>query len=127
MSTTIILAQIWGPIILAIGIGFFVSRRYYVRLYKNIQNEPLATLTFGIMAMIIGIIHVFAHNVWGSFTEVVISLFGWATLVKGAVFLVAPKFVDKAADWEAAKKLVPLAGTLALIAGIYVTWVAYFA
>jgi hypothetical protein len=126
MNATILLAQIWGPIILAVGLGYFVSRTYYIRLYKNIQNEPLATLTFGVFAMVVGILHIFTHNIWNSFTAGFVSFLGWGTFLKGATFLVAPKFVDKAADWEVAKKLVPAAGILLLIFGVYLTWVGYF-
>ncbi len=127
MTITIYLAQIWGPILLAIGLGFFVSRKYYIRLYKNLQNEPLAMLSFGILSMLIGITQIGVHNVWGSFTEGLMSVLGWGTLVKGVVFLVVPGVVDKAADWEVAKKLVPIVGGLVLLVGIYLSYVGYFA
>jgi len=127
MDITIFLAQVWGLIILAIGVGFFISRRFYVKLYKNIQNEPLSTLTFGIFAMTIGLLQTSIHNFWGTFDEGLISFLGWGTLAKGALFLVLPGFVDKAADWEVAKKLVPVAGVLLLVVGAYLTWIGYFA
>jgi hypothetical protein len=126
-TVTILLAQIWGPIILAIGLGFFISRGFYTKLYKDIQNEPLATLTMGIFLMVIGIIHVSLHSIWGSVTEGFISFLGWATLLKGAAFLIAPRFVDKAADWEVAKKLLPAIGIVMLIVGIYLVKIGYFA
>ncbi len=126
MNITSFFAQFWGPIILAIGLGFFTSKGYYIRLYKDLQKEPLATLTFGVLAMIIGIFQISIVNNWGSFNEVIISLLGWGTLVKGVAFLVVPNFADKVADWEVAKKLVPGAGVLAIIAGLYITWIGYF-
>jgi len=125
MNTTLFLAQIWGPILLAIGFGFFISRSFYVRLYKDIQNEPLATLVFGMFAMTVGILQIFVHNSWGSFNAGLMSFLGWATLIKGAMFLIVPGFVDKAADWEVSKKFVPVAGLLVIIAGIYLSWIGY--
>ncbi len=127
MTITIYLAQIWGPILLAVGLGFFISRKYYVKLYKDIQNEPLAMVAFGVLSMVIGITQIGVHNVWGSFAEGLMSFLGWATLVKGVIMLVVPGFVDKAADWEVAKKLVPIAGGIVLLAGIYLGYVGYFA
>lgn len=126
MNITMLLAQIWGPIILAIGLGFFVSRSSYIRLYKDIQKEPLAVLSFGIFSMVIGILHISIHNAWGSFPQGLVSLLGWGTLMKGVLFIVAPRFVDKAADWEVSNKLVPSAGALILIVGIYLSYIGYF-
>lgn len=127
MDSTTFLAQLWGPIVLVIGLGYFFSRSFYVRLYKDIQNEPLATLTFGIFAMLIGLLQISVHNIWGSFDQGLISFLGWATLVKSVIFLVFPHFVDRTAEWEVAKKLVGVAGVVLVIGGAYLSWVGYFA
>lgn len=55
MNTTLFLAQIWGPITLAMGVGYFVSRSFYTRLYREINKESLSVLTFGIIGMAAGI------------------------------------------------------------------------
>lgn len=127
MIATVLLAQIWGPIILAVGVGVFVSRKYYIKLYRDIEKETLAVLLFGMVAMAAGIAQVRFHNAWNSFPEIVISLLGWALLLKGAMFAIAPKIVDRAGDWQADSKLIPLGGTLMLVIGIYLSWFGYFA
>lgn len=126
MTTTIFLAQIWGPIILAIGLGIFVSRNYYIKIYRDLDQNTLAVLVFGIMATAVGIIHIGIHNVWGSFTEVVITLLGWGTLLKGLAFIIVPNLVDKAGDWEVKSKLVPTAGIITIAIGVYLSWAGYF-
>ncbi len=47
MNTTTFLAQVWGPAILAVGIGIFVSRSFYAKIYGDLEKEPLACLIFG--------------------------------------------------------------------------------
>lgn len=127
MESTLFLSQIWGPVFLAVGIGMFTSRNYYKKIYTDLEKDALAVLVFGMAAMAAGIAHIIFHNVWGNLSQVLISFFGWALFVKGLLFIVAPNFVDKAGDYWAKKKIIPLAGTITLIVGVYLTWIAYLA
>jgi hypothetical protein len=126
METTLFLASVWGPTILAVGIGIFVSRKYYQKIYRDLEKDALAVLVFGMMGMAAGLVHVAYHNVWGTPAEIVVSLLGWGLLIKGALFVVVPSFVDRAGDFWADEKLIPIAGVLSLLAGGYLTWIAYF-
>jgi len=127
MDTTIYLAQIWGPVMLAVGIGMFVSRNYYIKLYRDIDKAPFAALIFGMAAMATGIAQVAAHNVWDTGPQIIISLLGWGLLLKGALFTAWPDFVDLMGDWAVYSKLIPIAGAAVLVLGAYVTWIGYFA
>ena len=127
MNTTLFLAQIYGPILLAVGLGIFVSRNYYRRIYKELERDTLAVFTFGFFAMFVGIIQVFAHNVWQTLPQVIISVIGWGMLLKGAGFIIVPGAVDKMGDYWADNKLIPIAGYATLILGAYLSWFAYFA
>lgn len=125
--TTLFLASIWGPIILAVGIGVFFNRSYYARLYRDLQRETLAVLTFGMVMMGLGIWQIGAHNSWDTFAEGLISFLGWGLLAKGLAFIIAPTWVDQSGDWTADSKLLPLVGTLTTIVGAYLTYIAYLA
>lgn len=125
MEITIFLAKLWGPVILAVGVGIFVSRNYYIKIYRDLEKDTLAVLIFGMVAMPVGIMHIMVHNVWGSFAQGLISFLGWGLLAKGILFLIAPQFVDKAGDYWANKKLVPIAGLLVFVLGIYLVWFGY--
>jgi hypothetical protein len=127
MDTTIFLASIWGPIILAMGLGIFVSRSYYVRIYRDLEKDALAVLTFGMLAMAVGIIQIKAHDVWNNLPEIVVSLIGWMLLVKGAMFTIIPRVVDKSGDWVLRTKLMIAVGVMTLIIGAYLSWIAYIA
>lgn len=127
MDTTIFLAQLWGPAILAVGVGVFVSRNYYIKIYRDLEKDALAVLLFGMVAMTTGVAHILAHNVWGSFIEGLVSFLGWGLFLKGTLFVVAPNIVDKAGNFWVNKKLIPIAGLLTLVAGIYLVWFGHFA
>lgn len=125
MELTYYLAQIWGPILLAIGVGFFVSSSFYRSVYGELEKESFAVLFFGMIAMAVGIAHVMVHNVWGSLSQIVVSFLGWALLFKGIVCVVAPRFADKWSDMMVASRIVPMAGIGALLLGGYLTWIGY--
>lgn len=127
MDTTTFLAQVWGVAMFAVGLGFFTSPKYYLRIYRDLEKAPLATLVFGIGGIVGGIAQINAHNIWGTVPETVITLFGWGLLVKGAVFTVLPGWVDRAGDWEADKKITPIAGSITLAIGVYLSWIGFFA
>lgn len=127
MNLTSFLAQLWGPTIFAVGLGVFVSRKYYIKTYRDLQKETLAVLLFGMVATSAGIAHIHFHNVWNTFPQMLISFFGWGLFVKGLLFAIVPGFVDKAGDFEADSKLIPVAGVLMLIVGAYLSWVGFLA
>lgn len=127
MEITTFLAQFWGPVLLLVGIGVFVSRGFYQRVYRDLEKGPLAVLLFGMVAITVGIAHVGAHNIWGTFPEIVISLLGWGLLVKGGVLVVMPGSVDRWGDRVAGSSLLTVAGVALLALGGYLTWLAYLA
>ena len=125
-STTMFLAGLWGPAILAVGIGFFVSREHYLRIYRDIQREPFALLAFGMAGIAAAIAQISVHNVWGTLPEMLISFLGWAMLLKSLAFMIMPNITDKVGDNVASKStLVTTAGIIMLVAGGYLTWLAY--
>ncbi len=126
MNPTSFLAQLWAPTLLAVALGIFVSRKYYLKTYRDLQKETLAVFLFGIVAISAGMAHINYHNSWTTFPEGVISFLGWGLLAKGLIFAIAPGFVDKAGDFEADSKLIPVAGALTLIVGTYLAWVGFF-
>lgn len=120
------LAGLWGPAILAVGIGFFISREHYLRIYRDMQREPFALLVFGMAGIAAAIAQISVHNVWNTLPEMLISFLGWAMLLKSLAFMIMPNITDKVGDSVASKStLITTAGVIMLVAGGYLTWLAY--
>lgn len=127
MDVTLFLAQLWGPALIAVGLGLFISRSYYMRLYRDIEKEPLAMLTFSMLAITAGVTQIIFHNTWNTFLQGLISFLGWATFVKGAAFAIAPQWVDKTSQFAAKSGLAMVSGVLVLACGTYLCYVGYLA
>lgn len=125
MDITVFLAQIWGPILLALGFGIFNSRKHYLRIYRDLEKEALAVLIFGLFGTAFGILHIGLHNAWNTLPQILVSFLGWGLLVKGLLFIVAPRLVDRGGDWEAKSGFLPVVATAVLILGAYLTWIGY--
>ncbi len=127
MESTLFLAQLWGPVLVAVGLGFFFSRSYYVRVYRDLEKGAFAVLFFGMFAIGLGTAQILMHNAWDTLPEVLISLLGWGVLVKGIICTTFPRLADRSADWALNVKVVPAAGAVALLLGAYLSWIGYFA
>ena len=125
MDTTIFLAQIWGPVLLAIGVGMSIGRAQYLKVYKDIESEPLAGLGFGVLAMAAGLAQIAVHNTWDTLPAIIVTLLGWGAFVKGALFLMEPKFVGEMARTWVKADLLPLASAGSIIIGAYLMWFGY--
>jgi uncharacterized protein YjeT (DUF2065 family) len=127
MDITSTVAQIYGPILLAIGFGIFVSPSYYKKAYHDIEQESLAAFTLGLLMMSVGGLLAAKHALWATPAEIVVTLLGWGTFLKGVVFLVAPSMADRGGDWAAESPWFRYLGIVMLVLGAYVSWVGFMA
>lgn len=126
METTIFLAQLIGPTMIAVGLGLFFSRDYYKKVYRHLENETLGVLMSGIAALVIGIVMVMTHNIWDSPLTVIVTLVGWLSIAKGLLLIVVPRTVDKLGDWMAGKEgWFTFAGAFYTVIGAYLSYMAY--
>jgi len=126
MDLTHYLAHLWGPALLAFGIGLFFSRAYYLRVYRDLEQNAFAVIFFGMAGTAAGIAQVLAHNVWGTLPEVLISLLGWGLLIKGLVCTAFPNLADRSANRVLTAAMMPFVGAALLVLGAYLSWFAYF-
>lgn len=122
---TILIAKFVGPVILAVGLGIFFSKDYYMKVYRHLESETLAVMMSGVAILIAGIAIVTNHSQWTSPLASIITFIGWASIVKGVTLLICPRLADKFGDMAATSKLFPKVAVLATAVGAYVSYVAY--
>jgi hypothetical protein len=127
MDATMLLAQIWGPVMIAVGLGFFTSPAYYSKVYRDLEKAPFAVLFFGMFAIAAGILQLQVHTIWNTLPQIVITLLGWGLIVKGVICVTFPALADRGGDWALDAKVVPAAGAVILLLGAYLSWIGYFA
>ncbi|MCK5014817.1 MAG: hypothetical protein KAS66_13470 [Candidatus Omnitrophica bacterium] len=95
MENSIFLAKIIGPYCIIIAIGILLNREMYVKIMEDfIENSALIYLG-GALALIIGLLIVLTHNVWVAGWPVIITIFGWLGIIKGAWLFIFPGTITK--------------------------------
>ena len=124
---TLFLAGLVGPVTLAVGVGIFMSRNYYAKVYRHLESETLSVLMSGIVALVVGIVMVQIHNRWDSLLAGIISFVGWASIGKGLLLIIVPKYVDKIGDFIADTPWFSYIGAFYAALGAYISYLAYLA
>ena len=93
MSTSVFLARLIGPVMLVIGLAVFANQRAFREMAEEFVASRALIFHSGLIIMPIGLAVVLTHNIWALDGRVMITLFGWANAIGGALRLAAPAYV----------------------------------
>jgi uncharacterized membrane protein HdeD (DUF308 family) len=89
--TTVFLGRLLGLYLIAIAVAMLASRRRALATLDEMAGSGPWMLFSGMVATAAGLAIVLGHNVWtGGALAVVVTLFGWAALLKGVSLLLVP-------------------------------------
>ncbi len=126
METAAFLAQILGPIIIAVSLGLLVNQKSYLKMLADFEKSPALTYIGGISAMAIGLAVVLHHNVWLCDWPVVITIFGWGGIIKGIFLLIFPDKVYALSKAIKLDKILTPCAVIYLLLGAYLSYVGFF-
>jgi len=92
MDTLIIVLRVLALYYLAVGFGVLSGRLILPKVIKSYENSPGLSVTTGFILIVLGTLVVWYHNIWIQDWIVIITLVGWASLIKGIVMIVSPKW-----------------------------------
>jgi hypothetical protein len=92
MSTrTIFLGRLIGLYCLLLAVAMISHKQSTVGTVAALIHDEAVLLVVSILASVAGLAIVLAHNVWtGGVLPVVVTLVGWISLIKGALFMLLP-------------------------------------
>ena len=93
MQTSIFLAKLIGPVMLVAAVALLMNAAAFRAMAHDfLRNAPLIFIS-GVLTMTAGVAIVLHHNVWTEDWRVIITLFGWAATIGGAVRIALPERV----------------------------------
>lgn len=92
MQTVNFLAQWWGFSLAIISFSLLLKPKNISHFFGLIEDTK-NLLPFGIVNLIAGIALVLTYNVWALQWQVVVTILGWAVLVRGLALLLVPETV----------------------------------
>ena len=127
MENSIFIAKIIGPCCIIMGIGLFLNRDIYVKFMEDFAKNNAMVLISGIISLIIGLLVIACHNLWVSNWRVIITLFGWAGLMKGIWLCVFPKSISQFMNvYKNNSWLLIVHSVIAILLGIFICYAAFF-
>ena len=87
-SRTRFLSRLIGLYCVMVTVAMATHRQATIDAVTGILHSPSMTLILGVVALSAGLAMVLAHNLWsGGPVTVLVTVVGWGTLIKGALFL----------------------------------------
>ncbi len=119
--------QLIGIIYLAVGIGIIINPDFYKKMIAHFTENSSAIYLGGLASLVIGFLLVSFHNIWVTDWPVIITILGWAALIKGLFLLVLPKASIKISNaFKEMKKLMNIWSTIVIILGALLCWLGFF-
>ena len=115
METVYFLAQLWGFSLVIMCFAFLIKPKLIKTVMTLVEQEG-TLLVGGMVHVVLGIASILSYNVWAKEWQVIVTILGWALLVKGIFHLVMPeKIIEmiKKIQHEYASKF-----SMALVAGV---------
>jgi hypothetical protein len=124
-SRTIFLSRLFGLYCLLVIPSMVLHRQATVDWMTALLNNAALIWVLSVITLTIWLAIVLAHNVWsGGALPVVVTLVGWAALIKGLFFLFLPTGVESEFILTALRNppLFYVWMTPSLVIGIYLTY-----
>ena len=93
MATSILIAKLIGPIVLVAAIAMIADVKGMQEMARGFLKDRALIFITGVMAMLGGLAIVNSHNNWIADWPVIITLFGWAMFIGGAIRMALPSVV----------------------------------
>ncbi len=127
MATSILIAKLIGPVLLVAAIAMLADAKDLQEMAREfLKNRALIYVT-GVLAMLGGLAIVNNHNIWIADWAVIITLFGWAMIIGGAVRMALPSAVRSIGGaMMASLTMIRVSGAGWALIGAFLTYKGYF-
>jgi hypothetical protein len=126
-SRTIFLARLIGLFAIVLSLSELVHKQAMVETANALVRDRPLVLLLSMIGLLAGLAMVLAHYVWsGGALPVVVTLFGWILLIRGALLLfLPPEAVAGLLDFFRFAQLFYFYVGIMLVLGLYLTYAGF--
>jgi hypothetical protein len=129
MTTSKIIAALLGPTLVATALMLLLNLEAMPGVIEELSKSPMLIVLAGYAAFVPGLAIVYFHNRWTAGWPMLVTLFGWLSVVVGFIRMVFPLqlagVMSRAAFASALHVALPAIGVVFLIFGGLLTYKAY--
>lgn len=127
MQTSIFIAKLIGPILVVIGLTVLFKLEVLRDVARDVMAGSGLLFVAGILALLAGLVLVNTHNRWVWDWPVIITAFGWISILGGIVRIAFPGFArDFGGRMLAREGMLRVMGGAQLLLGAFLCWKGYF-
>lgn len=127
MATSIPIAKLMGPILLVAAIAMLADAKDLQEMAREFLKDRALIYVTGVLAMLGGLAIVNNHNIWIADWPVIITLFGWAMIIGGAVRMALPSAVRSIGGaMMKIPAMIRISGVVWALIGAFLTYKGYF-
>ena len=90
MELSLFLAKLFGLTLIIYAIAIFMRPQLMNTVVKDLKPDSFLMLMAGLVGIVGGLSIILTHNLWTQDWRVLITLFGWAALLKGISYTAFP-------------------------------------
>jgi hypothetical protein len=98
MQTSLFVAKLLGPVFLVVGAALLSRPEAFRALLREFVASGVLMYMAGFLGLLGGLALLIVHNVWALDWRLVITLIGWASLVRALVTIFRPQAIVSIAD-----------------------------
>jgi len=123
-QSTLILARIIGPLLLAMGLAVVIRPSTFVGVVDAFAADAVTPLTWGFLALLLGLVVLAFHRLWNTWSDIAITVIGVISVVRGLILIFIPTQAI-----AVARDLLGTAPTVVMLGGLVTAllgaWLAY--
>jgi uncharacterized membrane protein len=123
MDVSIFLAKFWGWYMILFFLILTFNPKRIRQIYNDLNDQKFLILA-SFIAIIIGLLNILFHNIWTTDYRIIITLIGWAALIKGLILFTFPQKIIKLTN-NPKMKLVQIVYVIFFLIGVYLLNVGY--
>jgi len=125
METSIFLARVIGLFSVIASLAILVHYKEFLKVEKEASKNFVLLYVSGFAILIIGLLVVVSHPVFTSDWRVVITLLGYAILLKGILRIFSPEFVIRMIEKKQNNRWFILGEIVLFCIGIYLLYYGF--
>lgn len=122
MDISIYLARVFGIYLVVACVAMLINKKHLSKILQDFSNSIGLVVFSGFTHLFLGLLVVVAHNVWVPDFRGLVTLMGWAGVVKGGLRLLAPTKISRLGEEFAGGKKLVIWGIVWLAVGIYLLY-----
>ena len=119
MDLSIFLGQVVSAYLIVMGLALFVNKGEMIKAAHEFVGATASFVFYGAIALILGLLLIFSHNIWDGTWRTIVTVMGWAIALKGATAVLFPRVLKKTVGVFLKGSVVNFVGLLVIALGIY--------